>query len=102
MLGESDHTFSELYDAVFRNESVEGVNNVAYWSGTEMVIKKELERIKNINDLPIPKYELLEINHYSEPFMPKPFTIIQRCQRMSLSMQLLCKIIWKQINDDKT
>jgi anaerobic magnesium-protoporphyrin IX monomethyl ester cyclase len=77
ILGEPDLIFSELFDILKSKGDLSSVNGIAYRNGTSVVIQASEGRIPDPNELPMPAYNLLPGNAYFEPFMPKPFGMIQ-------------------------
>lgn len=78
ILGEPDLIFSELYDALAGQRPPEEVAGIAYRNAYgEVTVMKDYRRVPDPNRLPSPTYDLLKIEHYHEPFMPKPFGMVQ-------------------------
>lgn len=76
VIGEGEITLSEL----LKGTSPELINGLAYKNqNKEIIYTKERERIKNINNIPLPAYDLLSIEKYSPPlgsFQRKPSFIL--------------------------
>ncbi len=53
-----------------------GIKGLAWRDGDEIVINSPRPFIKNLNDLPIPKHELLPLQKYRMPLIKGPFTFI--------------------------
>ena len=77
LLGEPDVNFSELYDTLKEGRDLTAVDGIAYRSDGKIKVQESHGRINDINTLPIPSYELLLNDQYFEPFMPKPFGLVQ-------------------------
>jgi radical SAM superfamily enzyme YgiQ (UPF0313 family) len=76
--GEPDINFSSLLDHLSGKIAREEMVGVFY-NGTDgnIRIKHGAGRIKKPDELPIPAHDLLKINLYNEPFLSKPFGLIQ-------------------------
>lgn len=77
LIGEPDLNCVELIRALALNTSVEGLKGLAFLTEQGELYLDRLERIGDPSSLPRPAYDLLRFNLYSEPFMPKPFALIQ-------------------------
>lgn len=78
--GEPEITFSELYDSLFKNDNnIYNVDGLAYRqaNSAEIVLNKPRNRNKDLDALPFPEYSLIKREKYNEPFMEKPFAVIQ-------------------------
>ncbi len=53
-----------------------GIKGLAWRDGDEIVVNSPRPFIKNLNDLPIPKHELLPLQKYRMPLIKGPFTFI--------------------------
>lgn len=53
-----------------------GIKGLAWRDGDEIVINSPRPFIKDLNDLPIPKHELLPLQKYRMPMIKGPFTFI--------------------------
>jgi len=69
--------FSELFDVIAGLQDPESVSGLAYRANGEIRIRNDQKRITAIDDLPLPAFELLPHDKYSEPGMPRPFGMIQ-------------------------
>lgn len=72
ILGEGEETTVDLLDAIANNRALEFVSGIAYKSDSGMIVKtKKRDRIRNINDVPYPAWELLPIKNYQRhPVIP--------------------------------
>ncbi len=76
--GEPDINFSNLLDYLSSKISKDELQGVFYLDDNKnLVINKGTGRIKKPEELPLPAHDLLKIKHYNEPFLPKPFALIQ-------------------------
>ncbi len=84
LMGEPDETFSELYDALAEGkgavkgaEGIAGkISGIAYRTKAGIKINPQRGRIKDIDALPMPAHELLNLKLYSETMVKKPFTVL--------------------------
>jgi len=64
VIGEGEQTFLELVNLIknnsFDKESLSKVDGIVYHDGNKNIVTKSRELIKNIDDIPIPKLELLD------------------------------------------
>lgn len=78
LIGEPDLNCLELVRAISSNTPLDNLKGVAYlMENDEIYNESGSERIGDPSVLPMPAYDLLKFNLYSEPFMPKPFALIQ-------------------------
>lgn len=77
LLGEPDLNFSELFDALATGGPVGAVPGVVSRDGAALRVTGTASRIGSIEELPMPAFELLPVDRYSEPAMPRPFGMIQ-------------------------
>lgn len=76
--GEPDINFSNLLDYYGGKISKEEIRGVYYLNEDGKAILHEgMGRIKKPDELPLPAHDLLRIGLYNEPFLPKPFGLIQ-------------------------
>lgn len=79
VLGEGEITMCELLEALQGKKDIARVNGLAYRKNGEIIFNPPRELIKNIDELPIPAYDLLPINLYSSPYVSrKPFMNVVR------------------------
>jgi radical SAM superfamily enzyme YgiQ (UPF0313 family) len=77
IVGEPEITFKELIEKLEKNETVEGVKGIAYHNNQGKVIKTEQRPfIKNLDVLPLPRYDLLPLEKYVYPFVTSKFVFI--------------------------
>ncbi len=59
VIGEGEITFKEIVEACNRGISLRRVKGIAFKENDELVFTEPRERIKNLDDLPFPAYDLL-------------------------------------------
>lgn len=72
VLGEGEETIVDLLNAIEERKPIESVNGIAFKDQDGKIIKtKKRERIRNVNDVPFPAWELLPISNYQRhPVIP--------------------------------
>jgi anaerobic magnesium-protoporphyrin IX monomethyl ester cyclase len=76
--GEPDLIFAEAYKKIKAGESLKDVKGIAYRTKDgEIVLQQGNLRLPDPSVLPMPAYDMLEQGAYFEPFLPKPFGMIQ-------------------------
>jgi anaerobic magnesium-protoporphyrin IX monomethyl ester cyclase len=75
--GEPDIVFSELIQNYNNPTALRSIKGLSFRSIEGIVHQKGSQRIPNPNELPMPAYDLLKNEYYSEPLFPKPYGIIQ-------------------------
>ncbi len=76
--GEPDLIFSKVYSKLKSGEDLIEVKGIAYRTKQgEIVMQPGDLRLPDPSLLPMPAYHLLEKDAYFEPFLPKPFGMIQ-------------------------
>lgn len=73
ILGEPDVIFGQLLDC----EDYQSANGICYLENNKLMKNGNAERIKNINKIPTPAYDLLPSGKYYEPFTDRPYGMIQ-------------------------
>ncbi len=63
-IGEGEKTIVELIDALGDVEKLNKVKGIAYRVGDEVVTTEPRELIKNIDEIPMPAYDLFDMNYY--------------------------------------
>jgi anaerobic magnesium-protoporphyrin IX monomethyl ester cyclase len=65
VMGEGEEAFGKLLNSHFKNDSLEGINGIAYRSEGNVVINpKGNDYNMELDDLPFPAYELVNIEDY--------------------------------------
>ncbi|MHA7057564.1 radical SAM protein [Aquimarina sp. M1] len=62
--GEGEITLLELISALENNESVEKIKGVVYTKEEEIITNPKREVLKNLDELPMPAWDLIEMNTY--------------------------------------
>lgn len=76
--GEPDMIFHQLYKKMKAGEPLDDLQGIAYRNEYgEVLIQKGDLRLPDPSQLPMPAYNLLNNDAYFEPFLPKPFGMIQ-------------------------
>lgn len=75
--GEPDLIFADLLDYFNQKKQLSEILGISYRINNEIVHQYGAKRIPNPNELPMPAYDLLKNELYSEPFFPKPYGLIQ-------------------------
>lgn len=70
IIGEGEDTIIELLDALANHSSLKNIKGIAYRNGNEVLINQRRELIKDIDNIPLPAYELFPINYYRLLRMP--------------------------------
>lgn len=78
ILGEPDFIFLNLLDALNGNSPLDEVMGLVRIGENGSPEQQGVDkRIPNPNELPIPAYDILPIDKYYEPVMPRPYSLIQ-------------------------
>lgn len=77
IMNEPELTFSELYDNLRYTKNINAIAGLAARNNGSIFIGVQRERIRDLNILPFPAYNLINNRLYGELMMPKPFTVIQ-------------------------
>jgi len=75
--GEPELTFDSLLNALNGNGTVDSISGISCIGVDGLLKKGSAGRIPNPNDLPAPAFDLLPIDKYYEPLLPRPFGLIQ-------------------------
>lgn len=67
VMGEGEITSLELLRAIKYNRDISEINGIAYKKNGEIKITEPRKLIDNLDELPIPAYELLPMNRYTLP-----------------------------------
>lgn len=63
--GEGEVTFPELIEAIDKNKDFENVEGITYADDGQIIVNPDRPFIQNLDDLPIPRWELLDFKRYS-------------------------------------
>jgi len=77
LLGEPDLKFAKVYEHLENGKTLDETDGVVYRKEGTVITNGNDHRIPDPNELPIPAYELLKGGLYFEPFMERPFGMIQ-------------------------
>lgn len=69
--GEGEYTMVELVNAMMNNDSLEGINGLAFRSDSQIIINAPREMINDLNSLPFPDWDSLPIERYWDVFTTK-------------------------------
>ncbi|MBU4360688.1 radical SAM protein, partial [Patescibacteria group bacterium] len=77
ILGEPEITFQELIKNLEKKvNDFSKINGLAFRDNKEIKINEKREFIKNLDELPFPRHDLLPLNKYVFPFMASKFTFV--------------------------
>lgn len=77
LLHEPEITFKELIETTEKKENnFDEIKGLAFRENNDVKINKKREYIENLNELPIPRHDLLPLNKYVFPFMASSFTFV--------------------------
>lgn len=74
--GEAEITFKELIEALESRKGLKKINGLAYRQGNKVIINKPRKFIKDLDELPLPRQDLLPIDKYVFPFIASKFTFV--------------------------
>lgn len=66
VMGEGEETTLELAQKIISNQDVTHIKGLAYFK-EELIITEHRPFIKNLDDLPFPAYELIDMDYYTMP-----------------------------------
>lgn len=64
--GEGEITLSELITHLEENKSVESINGIVFKNETEIKVNPKRTVLKNLDELPLPAWDLVDMNSYKE------------------------------------
>ena len=64
--GEGEHTFAELLDRIERKQDFAGVKGVSFKSGGQTVRNPDRELIQDLDTLPFPRWDLMNMGGYGQ------------------------------------
>tara|TARA_Y100000310_G_C20680321_1_gene815535 strand:+ start:1609 stop:3018 length:1410 start_codon:yes stop_codon:yes gene_type:complete len=76
MLKEVELTFKELILALEKDGNVGDIKGLAYRENGEIKINEDRNFIENLDELPIPRHDLLPLEKYVFPFIASKFTFV--------------------------
>ncbi len=66
VIGEGEITFKELLDNLSKGEGIEQIMGIAYRRGNDIVLNHPREYIDNLDKLPYPAWDLIELRKYAD------------------------------------
>ena len=79
IIGEGEVTFDQFLKKINHPKTFSQIDGLGYKENKKIIINKRRELIKNLNQLPIPAYDLLKINCYRSPYgLRTPFISMLR------------------------
>ncbi len=79
VMGEGEITFSEFLKNIDSPEVYEKIKGLGYKRNGKIILNERRELIKNLDELPIPAYDLLKIEKYRSPYGSRsPFISVIR------------------------
>lgn len=74
---EPEVTFKELIETIeSKKNNFEEIKGLAYRKNNEIKVNEKREYISNLDNLPIPRHDLLPLRKYKFPFMASSFTFV--------------------------
>ena len=67
VVGEGENTFYELAKTIMNNGEIEQVKGIAYKKGGKLHFNKPRELIQNLDELPMPAYDKVNMEYYCRP-----------------------------------
>ncbi|EQB89719.1 hypothetical protein M918_19155 [Clostridium sp. BL8] len=68
VLGEGEYSTLKLCKIIDGEESIDEIDGIAYLKDDEVVVRNEFTRITNLDELPIPDRDLIDVNKYLIPY----------------------------------
>lgn len=79
VVGEGEITFSEFLENINHPENYKNIDGLGYKENGKIIINKRRELIKDLDQLPFPAYDLLNIKNYRSPYgIKSPFISVIR------------------------
>lgn len=66
VVGEGEEAFAEIIGALMNSSPVESISNYGYKRDGEIVINKQRDFIKDIDELPLPDYSVIDVEKYGK------------------------------------
>ncbi|MCL5878203.1 MAG: B12-binding domain-containing radical SAM protein [Deltaproteobacteria bacterium] len=74
VIGEGEITFKELLDNLDKGQGIDKVLGIGYRRGNEIILTSQREYVDNLDKLPFPSWDLIDINRYAHTkSMSTPF-----------------------------
>ncbi|MBI4865802.1 MAG: B12-binding domain-containing radical SAM protein [Candidatus Wallbacteria bacterium] len=84
VLGEGEETFLELLDAFETESELGGVAGIAFWNGIGMTRTAQRRPIEDLDAMPFPAWDLIDIPAYSEGVINMTYGIYKKKPYMAL------------------
>ena len=98
VLGEGEETFTELINALGCDGEVQDVKGIAYLEDGKIVRTEPRGYLKNLDDLPIPAFDLLEKELYRADILePGSYVITAETSRGFFMQSMKALKLWFQI-----
>ena len=77
--GEPEYTTLKLVKALINRDDISKINGISFLKKKKLINNPNAERIKDLDNFPMPAYDLLPMEKYSYTFndIPTPFSIIE-------------------------
>ena len=76
IIGEAEITFKKLIDSLELDRNFDRIKGLAYRQNSFVKINEKREVISNLDDLPIPRHDLLPIDKHNLPFIGRHYTFV--------------------------
>ncbi|HIH26011.1 B12-binding domain-containing radical SAM protein [Candidatus Woesearchaeota archaeon] len=67
VLGEAEESFYELIKEIKEGRDGKNLNGISYIKGGKLIKNPERKEIQNLDDIPLPAYEKVDMKYYTEP-----------------------------------
>lgn len=67
IIGEGEEAFLELLNSLISNKDTSNIDNLVYKKEDKLVINKKRPFIQNLDSLPLPAWDLLDLKNYLDP-----------------------------------
>ncbi len=71
IIGEAEQTLLEICEGLQKNEAINTINGIAYLTNSEVVTTPKRNILKNLDELPQPAWDLLDITPYKNMWLQK-------------------------------
>lgn len=97
--GEPEIVTYNLVKAIVNGEDITPIKGISYFKNSQLVSNPDAERIKNLDELPLPAYDLLPMEKYSYTFpdIPKPFSIMLTSRGCPFNCTYCLKVMMPKI-----